>query len=468
MLSSSRRLTLLIIAVLLFIPIGYLQTQLIDPFYKANYAPKSRGLAEAGQNLPATFALGAFTGFREAIAGLLWVRCDEFFHNGDYDAIMPLIRIITWLDPHQIDVYETGAWHMDYNFTDSQERSDRRYIPMSIALLKEGIDNNPEEPDLYSDMAFVHYFRKIEDFPKARDWFQKGWDVVSAKTVVNADNQGLSDQTNFNEADKGVMTIGHIYAHTLEFNGQEKEALAQWNACLALHDKLLAAKGGSDISELQDRKIGENQLHELQGRLKYRPIDTKVPLDMNFHPQLVRVAPEVFVLKGTLNAIGAKKFVLETGQREFGPIDGCRVEIRLEDEGYKLPNVGVYTLNSTVDPNVTIMQDAASVRGGKIGGDQGRKIDMSQDKNMYSFKAPRYTVTIWFAPNNPNDAPIQVQDRIGWLGEGLDPHQKNFVLANGKSLLPGDVSPIPGLRLLARTFTLTREDIMGQGQKIFQ
>ena len=69
---------------------------------------------------------------------MLWVRTDEFFHNGDYEAIMPMIRLITWLDPHQIDVYETGAWHMDYNFTDSQERADKRYIPLSIALINEG------------------------------------------------------------------------------------------------------------------------------------------------------------------------------------------------------------------------------------------------------------------------------------------------------------------------------------------
>ena len=469
MLSSSRRLTLLVIALLLFIPIGYLQTQLIDPLYKKNYAPKSQGLARAGGSLPATFALGAFTGFREAIAGMLWVRCDEFFHNGDYDAIMPLIRVITWLDPHQIDVYMTGAWHMDYNFTDSQERSDRRYLPMSVALLTEGIANNDDQPDLYSDMAFVHYFRKIQDFPLSRSWFQKGWDKVIAKTVVNEKEEqiGLKDQTNFDEADKGVMTVGHGYAHSLEFNGQEHEAVAQWQACLALHDKLLAAKGASDLSEIQDREIANKQLRELQGRLKYRPIDTKVPLDMDFQPELVRVAPKVFVLRGTLKAIGAQKFVLETGAREFGPVDGCRVEIRLEDEGYKPPDVGTYTLGSAVDPNVTIMQDAASVRSGKIGGEQGRKIDMSQDKDIYSFKAPRYTVTAWFAPNNPNDSPIQVQDRIGWLGEGLDPAQKNFVQTDGKSNLPGEVSPIPGLRMLSKTWTLTREDITGAGKKVF-
>ena len=189
---------------------------------------------------------------------------------------------------------------------------------------------------------------------------------------------------------------------------------------------------------------------------------------MGFEPILVRVAPKVFVLQGTLKAIGAKKFVLETGAREFGPVDGCRVEVRLQDESYKLPEIGAYTLGTTVDPNVTIMQDAASVRGGKIGGDQGRKIDMSQDKEMYSFKAPRYKVTAWFTPNNPNDAPIQVQDRIGWLGEGLDPKQKNFVLTDVKSLQPGEVSPIPGLRMLVKTWTMTREDITGTGKKVFR
>ncbi len=113
---------------------------------------------------------------------MLWVRTDEFFHNGDYEAIMPMIRIITWLDPHQIDVYETGAWHMDYNFTDSQERSDRRYIPLSLALINEGIANNPDEPDLYADKAFVHYFRKIQDYPQSADAFRDGWNVIQQQS----------------------------------------------------------------------------------------------------------------------------------------------------------------------------------------------------------------------------------------------------------------------------------------------
>ena len=457
--TQSRRIQILVIALLLFIPVALLQAR-IDPIYKKNYAPDQKSLAEGSKNLPVEFALGAFTGFREAIAGMLWVRTDEFFHNGDYAAIMPLIRVITWLDPHQIDVYETGAWHMDYNFTDSQERSDRRYIPLSLALISEGIANNPDEPDLYSDKAFVHDFRKIADYTQSASVFAEGWQVV----LDNSKN--LDDQTSFDKVDKGVMTVGHGYAHALEAEGNIPAALAQWKQCLAVHDLLVQKKGAGDFAESQDRQIAEKQITELEGRMKYRPIDTKTPVNMDFQPQLVRVAPKVFVLKGTINVIGATKFVLETGARTFGPVDGARIEIILEDKGYVRPVIQSYTLSSAVDPNVTIMQDAVSVRGGKIGGDQGRKIDMSQDPDMYSFKAPAYTVTVWFMPNNPNDSPIQVQDRIGWRGEGItDP--KYLVVSDNKTPLPGDVTPNPGLRYLAKTYTLTREDILGKGEKVF-
>jgi len=456
--TQTRRLQLLVVALLLFIPVALLQRG-IDPIYQKNYAP-SQSFKEGAKNLPVEMALGAFTGFREAVAGMLWVRCDEFFHNGDYEAIMPLIRVITWLDPHQIDVYETGAWHMDYNFTDSQERSDRRYIPFSLSLLGEGIENNPDEPDLYSDMAFVHYFRKIEDFPKSAEWYKKGWAVVQAKNVGD-----MTDPTQFDEADKGVMTVGHGLAHSYEFSGNIPAAIAQWNAVLKLHDALIKAKS-SDMSETMDKTIAQKQLYELQGRLKYRPIDTAKPLNMQFAPQLVRVAPKVFVIKGTLKAVGATTFNLETGARTFGPFDGCRVEIRIQDANYHLPTIGTYTLSSSVDPSVTILQDAISVRGGKIGGDQGHKLDMSQDPDMYSFKAPSYTVYAYFMPNNPNDSPIQVQDRIGWLGEGLGA-QPNLVISDGKTLLPGDATPIAGLRYLVKTFTLSRDDVMGKGLKTF-
>jgi len=85
--------------------------------------------------------------FRHALGA-----ADEFFHTGQYEAIIPIVRLCTWLDPQQIDIYTTGAWHMDYNFVDESQRSDKRYIPPAVKLLEEGAANNPDIFDLYFEL----------------------------------------------------------------------------------------------------------------------------------------------------------------------------------------------------------------------------------------------------------------------------------------------------------------------------
>ena len=137
--------------------------KMIDPIAKQFHPKDSIGKASGAGN---EFLLLPLLGFREAAAGLLWVRCDEFFHSGDYDAILPLVRLITWLDPHADNIFITGAWHLSYNFTDSSERSDRRYIAPSEALLKEGVENNMNIPDIKFEMGWQNY-DKIKDYVAA-------------------------------------------------------------------------------------------------------------------------------------------------------------------------------------------------------------------------------------------------------------------------------------------------------------
>jgi hypothetical protein len=466
MLSPQKRSMLLVIALLLFVPIIGLQTK-IDP-QRAQYLPGGANARAAASHLPIEFALGAMTGFREAVAGLLWVRTDEFFHNGDYEAITPMIRIITWLDPHQTDVYQTGAWHMDYNFTDASQRSDRRYIPLSLALMREGIQNNDNIPDLYSDLAFTHYFRKIGDFPNAEVWFRKGQDMVAGlRQVSDAHPKDPDLKEQADDAATSVVTIGHGLAHALEAEGKIPEAIAQWQYCVQAHQKNLATDLGKQFGEASSMNVAARQLREMEMRQQWRARDTKVPEDVHFSAQLVRVAPKIFVVKGTMNVIGATQFTLETGQATWGPVDGCRVEVRLQDAGYKMPDIKSFSLSSlNLDPSITIMQDAVSVRKGKF----ERKMDMSQDPTMYSFTAPKYTVTLWFNPSNPNDCPPNAQDRIGWLGQGMtDAHYLDTsgnVPGDTVSLTPGKPQ-IPGLRQIKKVFTLTKEDILGQGEKTF-
>jgi hypothetical protein len=437
--------------VVLLVAAVYLQ-HVIDP-QRHQFEPKLVNVNSAVQQLPVEFALGAATGFREAIAGLLWVRTDEFFDDGDYEAIPPMVRIITWLDPHDIDVYETGAWHMDYNFTDSDQRSDRRYIPVSLSLMQEGIANNPNEGSMYSDLAFTHEFRKIEDFPQAVYWYEQGQQQASNQNFIF-----------------DVTTIGHGLAHAYLACGETDKAIDQWKWCIQQHEAGIK-QDPTDFSAKEGLQIALKNYHENLLRKKWRQTMTKPPVNVHFDVTVTRIAPMVLMVTGQAHFIGAKSFDLETGAHQFGEVDGCRIEIRLQDADYQYPDHTAFSLGSQVNPDVTIMQDEVSVRNGAF----HKKIDMSKDhygsEPMYPFKAGKYTMTFWFDPACENDSPIFVADRIGPLGQGLATDQPYIDLAGD---LPGtppangqQSDSIPGLHLLKKTITLTQDDIMSPGLATF-
>jgi tetratricopeptide (TPR) repeat protein len=428
----------------------YLQ-HAIDP-QRHQFEPKITNVNTAVQQLPIEFALGAATGFREAIAGLLWVRTDEFFDEGNYDAIVPMVRIVTWLDPHFIDVYETGAWHLDYNFTDSDQRSDRRYVPIAISLLEEGIANNPDEPGMYADLAFTHFYRKVEDFPQSVYWYEQG-----QKALVQS--HSLYD----------VSTVGHGLAHAYAACGEIDKAIAEWAYCVKLHKEDLAANP-KDFSQTEGIDIAQKNMDELIMRKKWRPIMTKPPLDVKFDATVTRIAPMVLQITGHIYMTGSKSFVLETGQHTFGDVDGCRVELRLQDADYQYPTDASFGLNTHLDKSTTILQDAMSVRNDTF----SKKIDMSKDhygsEPMYPLASPKYTLTLWFNPASENDSPVFVGDRIGWMGEGMT--DKHYLDTTGQlpGTLPTNGQPcdyVPGLRLIKKTFVLSRDDIMDSGLATF-
>jgi len=441
-LKPATRVLLIVIVLLLFVPIACLQ-EIIDP-QRHTFEPKNLHTDKLSA-LPVEFMLGAAVGFREAIAGLLWVRTDQFFHQGDYEAIIPMVRIITWLDPHNVDVYLTGAWHLDYNFTDSDQRSDRRFIPYSLALLREGIENNPGVSDFYSDIAFTHYFRKLQDFPMAIYWFEQG-----AKNCPNWD----------------YTRIGHGLAHAYEATGQVDQAIAEWQQLVQLHEAAYK-RDPHDTPDRSGMQVAEKNLHENILRKKWRLIDTQPPVNVHFSAQLERIAPMVLLVKGTMNVIGSKNFILETHAHTWAPIDGCRVEIRLQDADYKMPANVQFNMSNNLPQDVTIMQDSISVRGGTF----DRKYDLSKDspsvagdKAIYNFAAKKYTVTLWFNPGTPADTPPDAQDRIGWIGEGMT--DDNYLDKSG--ILPFTAgSKVNGLRMIKKTFYLTQDDILGSGVKTF-
>lgn len=434
------------------------------------------------------FMGAAALGMREAVASMLWVRADEFFHAGEYEAILPLVRMVTWLDPHQLDVYSTGAWHLDFNFTDSDERSDRRYIPPAIGLMKEGIRNNPEIYDLYFDLGWMHYLQKLKNYHDAAYWINK-----ATKLPASDPNTGqMGPRPSF---------VDRMLAHAYEKDGQLDKCEAQWAICLKQAEDLLkddrrdsAAAQDMDVSKknlgllllrrawrngdmaaykrgietletlnemdpIQKRALegAKNNYAELSARGE-APHDTSPPVDAGFSVTWKKIKSKELLIEGKLSLVPAEAYkglasecytfwyednVLKApADRKKKWQDGCRVRILLEDSDYdyfKLP--GNETFDWEVDKNLTVMVDDVMVRNGEF----RIKIDMSRDPDIYPFKHDTYKLIVWF---NPQEAPDYIQDRIGWRGEGLT--DKNHL----------DTKTIPGVRIIRKEFILKRSDIL--------
>jgi tetratricopeptide (TPR) repeat protein len=429
----------------------------------------------------------AALGLRQAVASMLWVRADEFFHNGEYETIVPLVRLVTWLDPKQIDVYSTGAWHLDYNFVDPDQRSDKRYIPPAIKLLEEGIQNNSETYDLYFDLAWMHYFNKIKDYDKAAEWMEKAVKLP-----------GLDPNTGAIIPRPGF--VGRMLAHAYEKAGKLDKAEKQWNVSLAEAYAIAKRdpKGQAMYMEVDicNRNLGLLLLREawrngdmgayargievlsrvknpdallirsLAGakknyaELKAKgavPHDTQPPVDANFRMTWKRVRSKVIVLDGQINLVPMEAYKnlasepftsryqtnLEyTPERRLSWVDMSRMRFMIADKDYdytklKEPD----SLSWDVDKTQTILIDDTAVRNGKF----HIVVDMSKDPNMYPFAKKEYRLLIWFNPLDTND---DIQDRIGWKGEGLT--DKNYL----------DTKTYPGVRVIRREFILKKSDII--------
>ncbi|HUV05945.1 MAG TPA: hypothetical protein VMX94_12680 [Armatimonadota bacterium] len=352
--------------------------------------------------LPSQFVVGTVIGLREVVAGLLWVRVNDFFHSGNYEAIVPLTRMITWLDPHQIDVYSTGAWHLAYNFVDSDQRADRRYLAPAIKFLREGVDNNPTAWDPKFDLGFVLYNLKAQDFPSGRYWISRAWRENGAPDHVHRQ-----------------------IAHTYEKEGRIEDCIKEWKSCIRESEAVLK-KNPKDGDALNHLTISKQNLDLILMRQVLREDVGKHPRDVDFEATFKQLRPRVFVLSGRANLP-----------------DYARIDVTLLDEDYKEPSPKDFSWE--VDPNVTALVQLGMhgmlVENGKF----QSEYDLSKDAKQYPFKKDRYVLTLTF---NPRTASHQlVQNATGWNGEGIT--DKKYL----------DTS-IPGLRSIRKVIRLKREDIM--------
>ncbi len=412
---------LLVMLLLAILGQGFLQRKVIFPQWKRDFNPGKGKLMSSAMSPDQILAVLA--GFREITAGILWVKADSFFDNGNYDAILPLIRLVTLLDPNEIDVYATGMWHIGYNFTDEEQRSDRRYLPSALALGKEGCKQNPDTYELFFEEGWLWYHKIDDDYDNAVKWFlqaQTKADMMPARKNL----LGMAYQR-AGEVDKSIDTYFRLYTDSEK--RYEKEGAFQ------NHQNRDTLESNLDNMLVRSVQRGYQAMQRKDTLTGY---DVNPPFDVGFSVKATVVEPRVIRFEGTWNVL---------------PV-GTRVRVVLRDadfpgaHGAELDWDAKDSVNLDPPRDQTFMQEQLFVKNRRF----NKKVDMSKDPTMYPFTKDKYILEFYY---NARSAPPHIQDKFGWSGEGMT--DKNFL---NTKIRPN------GQRVVFTSLTLTKDQILRYGE----
>ena len=132
------------------------------------------------ENAPPMLALTTqvLGGFRGLIANALWIRSTQLQEDGKYFEMVQLADWITKLEPHIVTVWTVQAWNMAFNisvkFPNPEDRW--RWVQRGLELLRDdALRYNPDQPGLYSDLAWMFQFKMGQNLDDAHFYYKAAW-----------------------------------------------------------------------------------------------------------------------------------------------------------------------------------------------------------------------------------------------------------------------------------------------------
>ncbi len=308
---------------------------------------------------------GVLLGLKSALGDILWVKADGYFHSGQYERIMPLCQLITWLDPKFLEVYIIGAWHMAYNFMDW------RYIPAGTEFLKKGIHNNPTERELYFELGNM-LMDKAKNFGESAHYLK--------------------------EANKmGLFPAGkrHALAHALEKDGRIDETIAAWEAFRREEEA---------EQNWQMAHVSQHNRDLTIWRREDRKLRAQNPLNVQFNLSWHVPKQRVIRVEGTTNLP-----------------DLTKVHVMVRDKNYEQllaehPRLTWQTAHTTLFWDNFTVKDGKWSSWYKTGNVPVDRVDLSSEPAKYPLESEEFEVVVTI---NPRVEPIVIQDLTGWNGEGI-------------------------------------------------
>ncbi|BCM90183.1 hypothetical protein IAD21_02034 [Abditibacteriota bacterium] len=205
--------------------------------------------------LSSLMVAGLASGFRSQVANLLWMKSDEYWHEGLFTRQVPLMEAVVTLDPQFIDAWSTAGWHWAYNiYADIPSNPDYKAkgdlairkaqenaVETGIDYLNRGSAMNPDKYRLWFEYGWTRAEKGGYYDEKTADLYRMARKQSDARVIeiTGPDNQPHKEN---NGLDILGRTIGHMYERVPLFH----KSLDQYGS------DLLALKPGTPDRKLLD------------------------------------------------------------------------------------------------------------------------------------------------------------------------------------------------------------------------
>ena len=125
--------------------------------------------------------IAALGGLRSLAAEAVWFRADRLQDEGRYVELAQLAKTLTFLEPHEPEVWSYAAWNMAYNISIMMPTpEDRwRWVLAALQLLRdEGLRLNPRSAELCRELAWLFELKLGTDLDAAGATYREKWRVL--------------------------------------------------------------------------------------------------------------------------------------------------------------------------------------------------------------------------------------------------------------------------------------------------
>lgn len=92
----------------------------------------------------------------------LWHQADEHWHQGEYNHIINICRVVAASRPNMMDAYANAGWLL-WSMNRDEE---------AVAFYEQGLKANQDSYGMYDELGFYFFHRK-KDYPRAIGYYER-------------------------------------------------------------------------------------------------------------------------------------------------------------------------------------------------------------------------------------------------------------------------------------------------------